>query len=117
MAGRSSCVETLRERSDAHPLLICGVASPSVNARTLTVDVDSAQLNIAVIGTIAGDALSVQPIERNISYLGKLAQPRRFGHVDRAARDLLDMAGIDEDQLKVVFEAVPHRLPCGMTAA
>ena len=36
--------------------------------------------------------------------LGKLAQPRRVAHVGLAARDLLDVPGVDEQQLEVVLE-------------
>ena len=43
--------------------------------------------------------------------LGKLTQPRRVAHVGLAARDLLDVTGIDEHQLEVVLEDVPDRLP------
>jgi hypothetical protein len=41
----------------------------------------------------------------------RLAQPRRVGHVRLAAGDLFDVARGDQQQLEVVLEDRPHRLP------
>ena len=43
--------------------------------------------------------------------LQQLAQPGRVGDVGLAARDLLDVAGVDEQALELVLEDRPHRLP------
>jgi hypothetical protein len=43
--------------------------------------------------------------------LGKPAQPRRVGHIGLAARNLLDVARVDEQALEFVFEDRPGRLP------
>jgi hypothetical protein len=43
--------------------------------------------------------------------LGQLTQPLRVADVRLAARYLLDVAGVDQQQLEVVFEDVPDRLP------
>jgi hypothetical protein len=39
------------------------------------------------------------------------AQPGRVGHVGLATGDLLDMTGVDQQQLEVVLEHRPDRLP------
>jgi len=41
----------------------------------------------------------------------QLAQPGRVGNVGLATRDLLDVPGVDEQQLEIVLEHRPHRLP------
>ena len=43
--------------------------------------------------------------------LGELGEPRRVGDVGLSAGDLLDVAGVHEQQLEVVLEHRPHRLP------
>jgi hypothetical protein len=43
--------------------------------------------------------------------LGEPAQPRRVRDVGLAARDLLDVAGVDQQALEVVLEDRPRRLP------
>ena len=43
--------------------------------------------------------------------LRQLTQPRRVGDVGLAARHLLDVAGVDQQQLELVLQDRPHRLP------
>jgi hypothetical protein len=70
-------------------------------------------LRLAIPGqlTQVADRLGRHEVRPQQPRFGQLAQPCRVAHVGLAAGDLLDVAGVDEHQLEVVFEDVPHRLP------
>src|SRR3954463_16215942 len=70
-------------------------------------------LRLAISGQLPqiADRLGRHEVGLQQPGLSELAQPRRVAHIGLATRHLLDMTGVDEHQLKVVFEQVPDRLP------
>ena len=70
-------------------------------------------LRLAIAREVAqlADRLGRHEVGLQQPRLGELAQPRRVGDVGLAARDLLDVPGVDQHALELVLQDRPRRLP------
>ena len=70
-------------------------------------------LRLAIAREVAqlADRLGRHEVGLQQAGFGELTQPRRVGDVGLAARDLLDVPGVDQHAVKLVLQDRPRRLP------